>query len=274
LYFKQVAQVPAVVVLAYRIVWSVVFLLILMTALRRWHEAQAVVRQRRVMLMLCFSTMLLATNWGTFIWAVSHDQALAASLGYFINPLVSVAQAMIVLKERQRVGQRIGLALAVVGVAVVTIASRQLPLVAVTLAFSFAGYALVRKVTHVGPLVGVAIETILLLPIAVAYIFYRRAMASVAIDGRTYGWLMLAGIVTVVPLLAFTAAAKRLRFATLGFLQYVGPTCQFLVAVLIFREPFGTRQLAGFACIWSALIVYSIDSWRAYAAPIVVESAT
>ena len=264
IYFKLLSHVESMYVLAERVVWSVAFLVILIGAMGVWRDALAVMRNRRVLTMLAFSTALLGVNWGTFIWAVTHGRALQASLGYFINPLVNVALGMIFLKERQRAGQLVGVGLATVGVVIVTIAGGQLPVVALAVSFSFAGYALIRKLTPVGPLIGVGVETLLLLPVALGYIVFRKLAEPMPIDAGTRGVLMLAGVVTVVPLLAFTAAARRLRLSTMGFLQYIGPTCQFLVAVLLFREPFDRRTLAGFVCIWIALVVYSIDSVRGY----------
>ena len=270
-YFKLVAQVPPLLVLAHRIVWSFLLLAVLIALSFRTGELRAAMRSRRIILMLSCSTVLLAINWGTFIYAVAAGRVLQASLGYFIVPLVSAALGVGVLRERLTHGQLIALIIAAIGVVIVAIARGTLPWIALTVTFSWSGYALVRKVTQVSPLIGVTIETALLVPFAAAFIFAMHSRASAAgIDLRTHGILMLSSVVTAAPLLCFTAAARRLRFITLGFLQYITPTGQFLLAVFAYREPFGPSNLLGFAFIWTALIVYSIDSLRAYRTNILV----
>jgi chloramphenicol-sensitive protein RarD len=238
LYFKLVVRVPPVMVLAHRVVWSFLLLGALVTGLSRWDELRSILRHRRTVVLLAASTLLLAANWGTFIYAVETNQVLQASLGYFIVPLVTSALGFGVLKEHLRPWQRVALALAASGVIVLTCVVGHLPWIALVIACSWSGYSLVRKVAIVGPLVGVTIETAMLLPLAAA-----------------------------IPLLFFTAAARRLRLATIGFLQYVTPTGHFLLAVLAFGEPFRATNALGFALIWSALIVYSLDSLRAFQSP-------
>ena len=264
-YFKLVAHLPPLAVLAHRIVWSFVFLAALVALRRRqWGELRELLRSGRTLGILAASTVLLATNWGTFIYAVSENLVLQASLGYFIVPLVSVVLAVTVLKERLRAWQSFGVALAAVGVAVLTLVRGGLPVIALSIAFSWSGYALLRKIAHAGPLIGLAVETAMLTPLAAAYALWPRAAAT--IPAFDYALLMLAGVVTALPLLWFTAAAKRLRLSTVGFLQYLAPTGQFLLAIFAYGEPFGGGNLIGFAFIWAALAVYSVDSLRAYRA--------
>jgi chloramphenicol-sensitive protein RarD len=265
IYFKFVAHIPALSVLAHRILWSFGFFLVLLLARPQWTELRDVLRHRRTLLMLAASTVLLAGNWGAFIYAVSRNAVLQTSLGYFIVPLVSVALAVIVLKERLRRWQSLSVLLAVAGVAVITYGRGMLPWISMVMAVSWGGYSLVRKVAHVSPLVGVTIETAMLVPIAIAYL----ALAGASPDALTpgdYGILALSGIVTGLPLLWFTAAARRLRLTTLGFLQYGAPIGQFLLAVLAYDEHFGRWNFVGFSFIWAALIVYTIDSLRAHRA--------
>jgi chloramphenicol-sensitive protein RarD len=188
---------------------------------------------------------------------------IQASLGYYINPLVSVLLGMIFLHERLRGWQAIGLALATIGVACMTWSRGQLPMIALILAVSFGLYGLLRKIAHVGAVIGLVIETALLFIPALAIIAPLRS-THVTHDLRTNLLLALAGIVTAVPLLLFTAATRRLRLATMGFLQYIGPTCQFFLAVFAFNEPLNTMDLISFALIWSALAIYSWDSYLAY----------
>ena len=267
IYFKLVAHIPAMSVLAHRILWSFGFFLALLLALARpqWGELRDVLRNSRTLAMLAASTVLLAGNWGGFIYAVSKNAVLQTSLGYFIVPLVSVALAVIVLKERLRRWQSLSVVLAVVGVAVITYGRGELPWISMVMAISWGGYSLVRKVAHVTPLVGVTIETAMLVPVAVAYLAIAGT-SSRPLAANDYGILALSGIVTGLPLLWFTAAARRLRLTTLGFLQYGAPIGQFFLAVFAYDETFGRATFVGFSFIWAALIVYTIDSLRAYRA--------
>ena len=266
IYFKWVAHLAPLSVLAHRVIWSFVFLGILVAARRRWDEVRDVLARPRTLLLLAGSTIGLAGNWGTFIYAVSNNLVLQASLGYFVVPLVSVFLAVVVLKERLRRWQVIGLTLAAVGVGVLTYARGTLPWIALVIAFSWSSYALLRKIAHVGPTVGVAVETAMLVPVAALYLLVTPPASARGMDGKDYALLVLAGVVTALPLLWFTAAAKRLRLTTLGFLQYGAPIGQFLLAVMVYDEEFGTWNFVGFAFIWAALIVYTIDSLRAYRA--------
>jgi chloramphenicol-sensitive protein RarD len=265
IYFKFVAHIPPLSVLAHRILWSFGFFTLLLLVRPQWRDFRDVLRHRKTLLMLAASTILLAGNWGAFIYAVSRNAVLQTSLGYFIVPLVSVALAVIVLKERLRPWQMISVMLAVIGVGVITFGRGTLPWISMVMAVSWGGYSLVRKVAHVTPLVGVTIETAMLVPVALAYLALVGTSLKPLPIGD-YGILALSGIVTGLPLLWFTAAARRLRLTTLGFLQYGAPIGQFLLAVFAYGEPFGTWNLTGFCFIWGALILYTIDSLRAYRA--------
>ena len=265
IYFKFVAHIPALGVLAHRIGWSFAFFLLLLLARPQWRELRDVLRHRKTLLMLAASTVLLAGNWGAFIYAVSKNAVLQTSLGYFIVPLVSVALAVIVLKERLRPWQLISVMLAVIGVAVITYGRGMLPWISMVMAVSWGGYSLVRKVAHVTPLVGVTIETAMLVPVAIAYLAIVGTSRQ-PLTHSDYGVLALSGFVTGLPLLWFTAAARRLRLTTLGFLQYGAPIGQFLLAVFAYGEPFDRWSFIGFAFIWAALLLYTIDSFLAYRA--------
>jgi len=267
LYFRQIDRIPALLVLAHRVVWSFVLLGIVVTGAARWDELRAILRQRRTLVMLAASTLLLACNWGVFIYAVQSRRVIQASLGYFIVPLLSAALGVGVLQERLRPFQWLAIALAFAGVIVLTAVLGTLPWIALAITFSWSGYSLVRKLAPVAPLVGVTIETALLFPAATIYILWTIYVTGMqAQSAHDYAWLLLAGVVTSVPLICFTAAARRLRLSTLGFLQYLTPTVQFLLAVIAFGEPFTPANAAGFILIWAALIVYSLDSLRAYQA--------
>jgi chloramphenicol-sensitive protein RarD len=263
IYFKAVKSVPALEVLSHRIVWSVFILAILLTVRVRWPAIRATFGDRRTLLFLAGSTTLVAINWYTFIWAVSHDQVLQASLGYFINPLVNVLLGFVFLGERLRRAEWAAVGLASVGVAWLTISIGTLPWIALTLAFSFGFYGLLRKLARVDPLEGLAIETWMLLPVSLAYLGWLWSEGTIVFghEGIRMDLLLAAaGIVTAIPLLWFAEAVKRLRLATVGLLQYIAPTIQFLLAVLLFREPFTIEKLVAFLFIWTAIAIYSSDN--------------
>jgi chloramphenicol-sensitive protein RarD len=262
-YFKAVAQVPALEVLAHRVVWSVVLLGVLMGIQGRWREAAVVLRNRSTMLTLACSTALIATNWLTFIWAISHGRVLQASLGYFINPLVNVLLGFLFLRERLRGWQKVSVLLAAAGVAYLTISFGRVPWIALVLATSFGLYGLLRKTVPVDAMAGLTLETALLGPAALAFLLVQAARGAAFFPGHSWQMnvlLPLSGVVTAVPLLWFVNGARRLRLSTMGFLQYVSPTEQFLLAVLAFGEPFGHVQQVSFACIWTALAIYTADT--------------
>jgi chloramphenicol-sensitive protein RarD len=260
LYFKTVASVAPREVVAQRIVWSFVLLAAIITVVGRWREVGPALRSRPVMLALATSTLLLAFNWFVYIYAVSTNQVVEASMGYFLNPLVNVVLGVVILKEHLRPWQIASVLLACIGVAVVGV-----PWIAVSLALSFAFYALLRKQVAVDGLLGLFVETLLLAPAALAFVLYLQAEGISAFrssDPLMCFKLAAGGLVTCVPLLLFTAAARRLRFATLGFLQYLAPTIQFLLAVFLFGEPLSAPKVIALALIWTAVVIYSVDSLR------------
>ncbi|HVR42642.1 MAG TPA: EamA family transporter RarD [Thermoanaerobaculia bacterium] len=266
IYFKLVAAVDPLEVLAHRIVWSVAVLLIMIAALGRWRSIAAVLRSGRALLWLAASTVLIAVNWYVFIWAVSHGRIVEASLGYFINPLVSVLLGFFFLGERLRRGEWVGVGLAALGVGWLTFGAGVFPSISLLLAFSFGGYGLVRKLAGVGPIEGLTIETALLLPLAAGWLLWRAHDGTAAFGEVSVGLdllLLASGPVTALPLLWFAAAVRRLRLATIGLLQYIAPTIQFILAVAVYGEPFGGPRLVAFALIWIAIAIYSADNVRA-----------
>lgn len=265
LYFKAVKHVPAVEVLCHRILWSFLFLLGLMLLRHDWRQTSAKLRSRRTLLILGVTTLLIAGNWLVFIWAVAHDRVLQASLGYYINPLVSIVLGFLFLGERLRPRQRVAVALAAVGVGALTVAGGHFPALAVFLAITFGLYGLLRKVVQVDALVGLTVETALLTPPALVFLGYQMARGQAVFLRDSLSMdvlLLLAGVVTATPLLWFAEAARRVRLATLGFLQYLAPTGHFLLAVLAFGEPFTWVHGVTFGCIWVALLVYSLEAAR------------
>lgn len=265
LYFKGVAAVPALQVVCHRIVWSLVFLLAVIGWRNEWAALRAAFRSVRSIVLLTTTALLIATNWLVFIVAVGHDQVLQSSLGYFITPLVSVLLGVLFLKERLRRLQLVSLLLAMAGVLLLTWRFGAIPWTALILAVTFGSYGLLRKVVAVDSLAGLTVETMLLGPPALGYLLFVVAAGQ----GRPLGGTMaehlllpLAGVVTAIPLLLFAAAARQLRLTTIGFLQYLTPTLHFLLAVLIFREPFSSSHLTSFICIWAGLVIYSLDAYR------------
>ena len=264
-YFKALRHVPPLETLAHRIVWSVVVLAILITALRRWRAVGQVVGDRRLLALLLLSTALLASNWFVFIWAVAHEHVLDASLGYFINPLVSVFLGSTVLGERLTRAEWIAVALTAVAVSGLTLALGAAPWVALFLAGSFAMYGLVRKIAQVSALEALTVETALLLPPAVVYLLVRGAGGGLVFgtgSPSTDALLLSAGVITAVPLLCFGFAVGRLRLSTMGVLQYVSPSLQLLLAVAAYHEPFLAAEKAAFVCIWAALAIFTADNLR------------
>lgn len=263
-YFKAVRSVPPLEILAHRVVWSIIILALLITLLRRWRLIASVLRSRISVLWLAASTLLIAANWYTFIWAVTRNHMLDASLGYFINPLVSVVLGYIFFSERLGKVERISVALAAVAVTWLTVTSGVFPWVALILAFTFGFYGLVRKKAAVSSIEGLTIETALLLPVAAAYLVWLHTNDTLSFGTSATLDLLLvaAGPVTAIPLLWFASAVRRLRLATIGLLQYIAPTLQFILAVAVYDEPFGGPRMIAFALIWIAVAMYSAANVR------------
>jgi chloramphenicol-sensitive protein RarD len=266
LYFKAVAELPAVEILAHRIVWSVLFLAAVLTWVRRWPEVVRCFREPRILLALLASTLLIALNWLVYIHSVVSGQLVQSSLGYFILPLISIALGMLWFKERLRPLQLAAVAIAAAGVVEMARAKGELPWIALVLAFSFGFYGLLRKRAPVDSLVGVSVEVVLLLPAAAGYLLYLGATGTQNLGAHgasTDLLLYLSGVVTAVPLLCFGQAARRLPLSGLGFMQYLSPTIALLLAVALYGEEFRRDEAVSFALIWAALGVYSLDTVRA-----------
>lgn len=265
IYFKAVASVPAAEVLCHRIVWSVLFGAILITVLGQWPAVAQALARRGIVLTLAASAVVVSCNWIVFIWAVAHDHVLESSLGYYISPLVNVLLGTVVLREKLDARQWVAVAIATAGVLYQTIALGTVPWISLALAVSWGSYGLIRKVVEVEALPGLFIETLLLTPFALAWLVWLAADGS-GTFGVTGAYmdalLILSGVLTAMPLILFVAGARRLPLTTLGLLQYTVPTLHFLMAVVVFEEPFGPDRLVTFACIWLALALYSTGTWR------------
>jgi chloramphenicol-sensitive protein RarD len=250
------------------VLWSALLLALMLATLRftgGFERVGAVLRQPRLLALLALTSLLTSSNWLVFIWAIDAGRLLEASLGYFINPLVSVALGAIFLGERLRPLQATAVAIACAGVAWRVWQLGSLPWIPLFLAGTFGLYGLLRKRAPVDAVGGLFIETLVVAPLALAWLLWLHAQGSLAFgSGNPAEWLLpLTGVITAIPLMLFAVGARRLPLATVGFLQYIAPSLNFLVAVLLFREPFDTTQLVGFALIWLALAVYSADMVRA-----------
>jgi chloramphenicol-sensitive protein RarD len=257
LYFHAVADVAPAVVLCHRIFWSALFLVVVISLRRQWTFVWPVLRNRRSMVLLLAAAGLIAVNWLIFIYAVVSRQVLQASLGYFINPLLSIFLGMLFLHERLRRLQWAAVLIAGMAVLNLALRSETFPWIALSLAASFGFYGLVRKKVDLDALRGLLVETMILLPASLVFLAFPVARG---LSPGTLGLLSLSGIITAVPLLFFGVALRRLKLSTMGFLQYTGPTLQFLVAVVLFHEPLGGAKLASFALCWLAIAVYVTDS--------------
>ncbi len=268
LYFKAIAEVSPTEIVAHRIVWSLVFLAALASLWRKWPAIRAAASTPQVLATLVVTALLIGINWLLFIYAVVSGHVLEASLGYYLNPLVNVLLGVLLLKERLSVAQAAAAGLAAAGVAVLAAGAGSGLWISLTLAASFALYGFVRKVAPVDSVEGLAIETALLMPVALGWLIWLSQTGELGM-GR-FGTdvdilLALGGAVTAIPLLMFTAAARRLPYSLLGFLQYIAPSLQFLLAVLAFGEPLTTPHLICFAAIWTALAIFTLDGWRSAA---------
>lgn len=261
LYFKTVSHVPPFEMVSHRIVWSVAFLLLVLTVQRSWGNVVTAFRNRRALVTLVCSTSLISLNWLVFIYAVAQKQVLQSSLGYFITPLVSVLLGYIFLGERMRPLQKGSVFFAVAGVLYLTVSYGIFPWIALVLAASFGGYGLLRKVVSVDSLTGLTVETLLTVPVALGYLISLGGSGAF-LTGSSFNntLLPLAGVVTAVPLLLFAGAARRLPLMTIGFLQYLTPTLHFVIAVVIFGEPFTRYHVVSFLLIWSGLALYIYDA--------------
>lgn len=263
LYIHLLKDVPSLQVLAHRVLWSLLLLAVIVLVWKRGPALIAAARGRTLLGLLA-SAALIAVNWIVYIWAVQHDHTIEASLGYFINPLVNVALGMVVLGERLRRLQGVAIAIAAVGVAVLAISGGGMLWISIALAISFGSYGLVRKIIAIDALGGLTVETLILAPFCLALLLHTNATGTGAWGQsmRLDLLLFFAGAVTAAPLLMFAAAARRMPYSTMGLLQYIAPTLQFLTAVLIFGEPLHTAYLITFALIWTGCALYAFDSLR------------
>lgn len=267
LYFHAIGSVGALEILAHRMLWSLLFLGLVLAFRRQWQWLGQALRQPRVIKSFVASALLLSANWFTYIWAVNHGHVIDASLGYFLTPLVNVTLGYALLQERLRRGQWLAIALAAGGVVWLAWQAGQLPWIAILLAVSFGGYGLLRKTAALGALEGLSFETLILFPFAFVYLGWLMLAGTstfIATDSAsTRALLVAAGPITAIPLLLFAAGARRLPLSVLGLLQYITPTIQLLLGIWVFHEIFSPQRMAGFIIIWSALALYAAEGlWQ------------
>ncbi len=266
-YWKTLQNVPAFEIVLHRVVWSFLFLLPLLPIQKRTEEFRSVMRNPRALATLFATTLLVAVNWLLFIWSVNNGRVLQASLGYYINPLFSVLLGVVILRERLRRAQVTAVFLAGAGVLYLTVGLGQFPWIALSLAFTFGLYGLVRKIAPVSALVGLTVETLLLFPPSagyLAYLYLDHRGAFFHTGSSTDLLLMASALATALPLLLFNLGTRILHLSTIGFMQYIVPSCFFLFAIFVFHEPISSVQLWTFTLIWSALALYTFDSMLIY----------
>ncbi|MFB9245327.1 EamA family transporter RarD [Massilia antarctica] len=263
LYFHALKEVPPAQIMGHRVLWSLLFLVIVLTFRQQWKWLGALRQQPRVVASFAVSALLLSFNWLLYIWAVNSGHVIEASLGYFINPLFNVMLGYLVLKERLRIGQWAAIALATCGVLWLTWQAGRMPWIALLLAASFGGYGLLRKTASLGALEGLSFETMLLFPFALGFVIWLTMTGDNAFlnsPSNSTRWLLIAsGPITAIPLLLFASGARKIPLSVLGLLQYIGPTIQLSLGIYLFHEAFTQARMIGFAIIWSALALYAAE---------------
>ncbi|HNT25296.1 MAG TPA: EamA family transporter RarD [Anaerolineales bacterium] len=269
IFWRAIHQVPAIEILGHRMVWSLLFVIAILTLRKDWGWLKPALRQPRTLGTYVLAAALLSVNWFTYIWGVNAGFIVETSLGYFINPLVSMLLGVLFLGERLRRGQVVAVGLAVVGVLYLTLDYGRLPWIALVLAFSFGLYGLIKKTAPLGSVQGFTIETTAMFLPALGYLLYLQFSGGASFvngGGFVTVMLFLTGAVTSIPILLFGTAARRIPLSMIGFLQYIAPTLQFLLGVLVYKEPFPPSRLVGFIIIWTALVVYTFEGlwvrWR------------
>ena len=258
IYFKWLQAVPSIDIVAHRVVWSLAALVIFATLARVWGDVRKAIANRKTLALLFLTSLLIGTNWLFYVYAINSGHRLAGSLGYYLNPLANILLGRFILKEQLTRLQWAAVAIAAGGIAALAAGALGTLWLSLTLCFSFATYGLLRKIVSVDSLAGLTVETILLFPIALLWLLLggSEGRPFLGAGGTETGLLIAAGIVSTVPLLCFTAAARRLAYSTVGMLQFIAPTLQFLLAVAVYGEPFTSAHAVAFGCIWTALFLY------------------
>jgi chloramphenicol-sensitive protein RarD len=270
IYWKLLHHIPAIQLIGHRIIWSFLLLVVVILFTKQWTEFRATINAK-VLRSYTIASLLIGVNWLLYVWAVNANFIVETSLGYFINPLISVLLGVVFFRERLRIAQWVPVILAALGVTYLTYIYGRLPYIALTLAFSFGLYGLVKKLSPLGSLYGLTIETGILFIPAIGYLLFVEATSTAAFlhTGAISDLLMIgAGLVTTVPLLMFASAARSIPLWVVGLLQYIAPTLQFLIGVFIYKEPFSQNQLIGFGIVWIALAIFLIENYLASRTPV------
>jgi len=265
IYFKQVTSVEPLEILNHRILWSFVILIPLIFITKQTKVLKVLLQDYKKLKYLVLSTIFVSINWLLFIWAIANDMIMETALGYYINPLINVLLGYLFFSERMSRNQYIAIFIACLAVVYQVVAAGTLPIVSLILGFSFAIYGMIRKKANVGSIVGLFVETLMLLPFTLLYFWYiidNDSMAFLHSSNYISIMLCLGGVITITPLLLFNGAATRMKLTTLGFFQYIGPTCAFLLAIFVYHEEFDIHKLISFSFIWTALVIFSLDSIR------------
>ncbi len=267
LYWPLLKPASAMEILSHRVVWSLVFLLIIVYFKKLFSDIKVALFDRRKMILLFFASIFITINWGVFIWAVNNGHVIETSLGYFINPLVSVALGVIVLKEKLRTLQKVAVGLTFVAVTFLTLTLGHPPYIALSLAFSFGFYGLVKKMANVKAIPSLTLESLMITPFFAVFLYYlssQNELTFIELGPIHSLWLVTAGIVSVIPLMLFSTAVLRIPLVVLGLLQALGPIIQFLLGYFVFDEPMITARWVGFLIVWLAVSVFSYDAVRTY----------
>ncbi|MFA9560265.1 EamA family transporter RarD [Evansella sp. AB-rgal1] len=269
IYWKLLEHIVPQEVLAHRIIWSFVFMILIFIVTKRSNhfisECKSIIKKPQLLIGMVLAAALISVNWYTFIWSVSNDQVLQASLGYYINPLVSVLLGVVYLKEKLLRIQWFSVILASIAVIILTVSLGTFPIVAITLAVSFGLYGLIKKVVSVTAMNGVAIEALLVVPIALSFLVYQHGISPTVVymdDMKTFFLLIVSGAATAVPLILFSIGAKRIPLSLLGFLQYIAPTMMLLLGIFLYNEVFTETHFFSFTLIWVALLVFTLSRIR------------
>lgn len=274
LYWKMLLHVPAMQLIGHRIVWSFVSLIVMLVLLKQIKTFRTVAFNFAMLKIYALAAVLVGINWLIYVWAVNKGHIVETSLGYFINPLISVLIGVIFFREKLRLWQWIPIAIAAVGVLYLTLALGSLPWIALTLAFTFAFYGAVKKIAPLNSFQGLTLETVILLLPAVLYLLFSETQGNGAFmhQGVWVDFLLIGtGLITTIPLLLFASATKRIPLSVIGVLQYIAPTIQFFIGILVYREVFTMRQFAGYCFVWVALVIFGADSYKAYRKRVAVD---
>jgi chloramphenicol-sensitive protein RarD len=274
-YWKVLGDVPALEVLSHRIIWSLVFVALIIGFGRQWDKIRPIIADRHQLRLISLAAVMIALNWGLFIWAVQSGRLLDSSLGYYINPLIAVLLGVVIFKERLSPWQKLAIASAAIGVLILVIKAGKFPWLSFALALSFGIYGAIKKAVKATALVGLALETAVLAPLALLFIVSRQASGHGSLGGSSLTvtlFLLGAGVATAIPLILFAFSAKRIPLSTLGITQYIAPTLMFLFGVFVYHEPFQLVNAVSFAFIWLALAIYSLSQARIFRRKAVVGS--